>query len=89
MNAMYFMGLRAGKSASTGEEYYAVNILWLNSFGSYELKQLYASPALFDEIKRMDLARGTAVDCCAMGKSIMGLTISRKFKPLNLGEVVK
>ena len=40
MSAMYFMGLRAGKSSTTGEEYYAVNILWLNSFGSYELKQL-------------------------------------------------
>lgn len=89
MSAMYFMGLRAGKSSTTGEEYYAVNILWLNSFGSYELKQLYASPALFDEIKRMDLARGTAVDCCAMGKSIMSLSVSKRFKPLNLGEMVK
>lgn len=89
MNAMYFMGLHAGKSAKTGEDYYAVNILWMNAYGSYELKPLYASPALFDEIKRMDLARGTAVDCCAMGKSILSLAVSRKFKPLNLGEVAK
>lgn len=89
MNAMYFMGLHEGKSSKTGKEYYAVNILWLNAYGSYELKPLYASSSLFDEIKRMNLARGTAVDCCAMGKSIMTLAVSRKFKPLNLGEVVK
>lgn len=89
MNAMYFMGLRAGKSKDTGENYYAVNILWLNAFGSYELKQLYTSPQLFDEIKRLDMTRGTSVDLCAMGKSILSLSISRKFKPLNLNEAVK
>lgn len=89
MNAMYFMGLRAGKSEKTNENYYAVYILWLNSFGSYELKALYASPALFDEIKRMELVRGTAVDVCAMAKSIMSLSVSKRFKPLNLGELVK
>lgn len=89
MNAMYFMGLHAGRSSKTNEDYYAINILWLNSYGSYELKPLYASSALFDEVKRMDIPRGTAVDCCAMGKSLLSLSVSKRFKPLNLGELVK
>ena len=46
MNAMYFMGLRAGTSKETGENYYAVNVLWLNAFGSYELKQPFPVPDL-------------------------------------------
>lgn len=89
MNAMYFMGVHSGTSKKTNEPFYAVQILWLNSYGNYEIVQLYATADLFQKITGMGIARGTAVDICALGKSIASLEVSKRFRPLNLGEVAK
>lgn len=89
MNAMYFMGTNKGTSKKSGKDFWCVNVLWLNSFGNYEIKPLFVTEQTYGEVNGMGMARGTAVDVTvSLGGGLDGIAPSKHFKSLNLGEML-
>ena len=90
MNAMYFMGTNKGTSKKSGKDFWCVNVLWLNSFGNYEIKPLFVNEEMYGAVNAMGLARGTAVTVTMnLGGGLDDLTVDPNYKTLNLGESLK
>ncbi len=87
--AIYFMGTCKGTSKK-GNPFWGVLLLWLNSFGNYEIKTCFCTEQFYDEVNKVGMARGTAVDLSVtLGGGISSVSPSKRFRSLNLGEVVK
>lgn len=88
-NAIYFMGTNKGTSKKSGKDFWCVNVLWLNTFGNYEIKPMFVTEGTYSEVNGMGMARGTAVDVTTnLGGGLDAIAPSTIFKPLNLGEVI-
>lgn len=86
--AVYFMGTSSGTSKK-GNDFWCVLLLWINSFGNYEIKSCFCNKDFYDDVNKLGMARGTAVDISVtLGGGISSVAPSKRFAPLNLGEVL-